>query len=331
MRATVPTSVRTSPPPTSLPRSIRTTPNSGTSSQAAGDEGPVAGLEDVQGKGHAGDAGRSRAGTSGGHRAPGHRRPVALAGPGSDAPRSAAGVGPRASRRRRLRVGEQRAAKPSTNHDSRLAWSPFWIITKVMALPGGVSAKPARALTSLSVPVLAWTDTGGGASRPCACGACPSGRRRPAPRPMTESGPDRVEDVEHEAGRAPGWPGRGPEPSFRARPVGGVARCEDSVSMITSVPAAVVPSPARASPSSRVSSSAVVLSESVIISPTISDMGTESMRATSVSVGGRPPAGATAVDPRPRVPRAASSASARPAPGGSPGLRSASRLVRGCR
>ena len=48
MRATVPTSVRTSSPPTSLPRSISTTPNSRSSGQAVVDQRPVARLEHVQ-------------------------------------------------------------------------------------------------------------------------------------------------------------------------------------------------------------------------------------------------------------------------------------------
>ena len=59
----------------------------------------------------------------------------------------------RRARRRRTSA----APRSVSTHDMPSGWRPFWIIRKVMALPVGVSAKPARALTSLSVPVLAWT------------------------------------------------------------------------------------------------------------------------------------------------------------------------------
>ena len=65
MRATVPIDVRTSPPPTSLPRSMSTTPNSGTSGgEAIEHELAVARLEDVAAGAARRAARRCRAGTS---------------------------------------------------------------------------------------------------------------------------------------------------------------------------------------------------------------------------------------------------------------------------
>ena len=54
IRAEVPTSTRSSPPPTSEPRVIRTTPNSPFLPEAVRHQRPVPLLEDVQRKGGAG-------------------------------------------------------------------------------------------------------------------------------------------------------------------------------------------------------------------------------------------------------------------------------------
>ena len=59
MRATVPTSTRWSPPPTSEPRAIRTTPNS-PSVEAVRHQCPVAGLEDVEGQARPGEEHRGQ-------------------------------------------------------------------------------------------------------------------------------------------------------------------------------------------------------------------------------------------------------------------------------
>ena len=65
MRAIVPTSNRTSPPPTSLPRSMRTTPNSPSPSRQLPHHHPIARLEHVQRQHRVREQHRCRAGTSG--------------------------------------------------------------------------------------------------------------------------------------------------------------------------------------------------------------------------------------------------------------------------
>ena len=141
MRATVPTSVRTSSPPTSLPRSISTTPNSRVAGQAVVHQRPVARLEHVQRQPGGGHEHRARAGTSGAS-----RQPSSTLGPSDDD------------------VGDARPARQHLDHlllqrerRRRGRAREVAAFTTNANVSGGSSSStiPARDATDVSEPVLA--------------------------------------------------------------------------------------------------------------------------------------------------------------------------------
>ena len=137
--ATVPTSVRTSPPPTSLPRSMRTTPNSPSPASQSSTSARYRGSNTCSGQ----DERREE------HRAEREHRQ-------GRASSAAAGRGPTWSRFGRC--GYAARARPTSIRTA----SPSGVMTssltrreKVRSSPSGTSTTPERPRASLSEPVLA--------------------------------------------------------------------------------------------------------------------------------------------------------------------------------